>query len=251
MALTAAQIVTLACQVAKCPGYVSQAGQMLNAILADLSQTYDFEVARGTFYFNFQPGLIAPVGNSIFGSGPYPLPADYLRAQKDGVFWTLLGVPYFMVSCDISEFDQQVQQAGVQSYPYMYATDLSLSDETQNNDATPVMYVYSPPSGAYPVTVRYYRQMPDIVTPETSATVPWFPNQQYLITRLAGELMQITADDRVTQFLGDGPAGAQGILRRYLELKDDRTSRAQRVTLDRRRFGRNWSRLPTTKTVGW
>lgn len=251
MPLSAAQIVTQATLIAKCPGYIQLAGQLLNAALSDLCQTYDFEVARGTFYFNFQPGLIAPVGNSIFGSGPYPLPADYLRAQKDGVFWTLLGVPYFLTSCDISEFDMQVQQAGVQSYPYLYATDLSLSDEAANGDATPVMYVYSPPSGAYPVTVRYYRQMPDIATPETSATVPWFPNQQYLITRLAGELMRITGDDRQAQFLGEGPDGAQGILRRYLELKDDRSSRAQRITLDRRRFGRNWSRLPNSKTVGW
>lgn len=251
MPLSAAQIIGLACQIAKCPGYVSQAGEILNSALSDLCQTYDFEICKGAFFFNFQPGLINRIGNSTFGSGPYPLPADYLRALKDGVFWTLQGVPYFMTSCDLSEFDMQVQQAGVQSYPYMYATDLSLSDEAQQGVTVPVMYVYSPPSGAYPVTVRYYRQMPDIAMPETSATVPWFPNSQYLLKRVAGGLMEITDDERAAAFLGESPQGAQGILDRYLKLEGDKVSRAQRITLDRRRFGRNWSRLPSTKTIGW
>ena len=48
MALQAQQIVALATQIAKVPGYTLQAGQMLNMILADLAETYDLEVARKT-----------------------------------------------------------------------------------------------------------------------------------------------------------------------------------------------------------
>ena len=252
MALTAAQLVALACQDAHVPGMTSQCGQTLNMILGDLCQTYDLAVARKTFYFNFSPGLRAQVGNSIYGSGPYPLPADFLRCADDkSVFWTLLGVPYFLVPIDLSEFDATVQQAGLQSYPYWFATDLSLSDEAVNNNPGPMAYVYPPPSGAFPVTVRYFAQMADIVTPETSATVPWFPNQTYLRTRMAGEMMRPADDERYVSFLGEGPEGAQGILSRYLKLKDDKSNRATTVKMDRRRFGPRFSALPNTKTVGW
>jgi hypothetical protein len=246
MAQSAATIISTACQIAKCPGYTTQAGNLLNVILAELCETYDFEAAKKTFYFNFNPGLVAVVGNSIYGSGPYPLPADYLRAIKGEVFWTLQGVVYDMIPCDLAEFDHMVQQAGIQSYPYIFATDLSLND-----NATPVAYVYSPPSGAYPVTVRYYSQMADITTPATNTSPPWFANQNYLITRLAGELMKITGDDRMSTFLGEGPEGAQGILDRYLKLKDDNSDRAKFITLDRRQFGRRYDGLPNTKTIGW
>lgn len=252
MALTASQIIALACQDAHVPGMTAQAGQTLNMVLSDLCQTYDFALARKTFYFNFNPGLVAQVGNSIYGSGPYPLPADFLRcADGRSVFWTLQGVPYFLVPIDLSEFDGTVQQAGLQSYPYWFCTDLSLGDEGANADTTPMAYVYPPPSGAFPVTVRYYSQMADIVTPETSQVVPWFPSQTYLRTRVAGEMMKLADDDRYQSFLGEGPEGAQGILRRYLMLKDDSSDRATTVTLDRRRFGSRYSSLPNTKTIGW
>ena len=246
MAQSAATIVSTACQIAKCPGYTTQAGNLLNVILAELCQTYDFDEAKKTYYFNFNPGLVAAVGNSIYGSGPYPLPADYLRAIKGEVFWTLQGVVYDMIPCDLAEFDHMVQQAGLQSYPYIFATDTSLND-----NATPVAYVYSPPSGAYPVTVRYQSQMADIASPATSATVPWFLNQSYLITRLSGELMRITGDDRMAAFLGDGPEGAQGMLNRFLKIKGDNSNRAKTISLDRRHFGRKYSNLPNTKNVGW
>jgi hypothetical protein len=80
--LTAAQIVTLACQIAKAPGMTAQAGQLLNMILAELCQDYDFQVARRTYYFNFEPraGRAALVGTSIYGSGP-DRPAGRLPAR--------------------------------------------------------------------------------------------------------------------------------------------------------------------------
>lgn len=247
MSMTATQLVTLACQVAKVPGMTSQAGQLLNMVLQDLAQTYDLFLARKTYQFNFNPGIVDPLGRFQNGVGPYPLPADFLRCVDDkSVYWTLLGVPYPMIPIDLAEMDMTVQQAGLQAYPYWFATDLSLSD-----NATPAAYIYPPPSGAYPCLVRYYAQPADIVTPETSATVPWFPNSTYLYTRVAGELMKITDDERWQAFLGEGPEGAQGILSRYLKLKDDSQNRAMTVKLDRRRFGPKFSTLPNTKTIGW
>lgn len=244
MALTYQQIVTLACQIAKQPAYTSQAGILLTAVLEDLAQTYDFDLAKGFFQFTFNPSLITTINpNVIAGSGPYNLPADYLRADRGDVFWSLLGVQYPLIPLDIAEFDMAVQTAGNNSYPTLFATDMSLSP--------PGFYVWPSPSGAFPVTVRYRRQMPDIGTPETSAAVPWFPNSTYLYTRLAGEMCKLADDERWIQLLGDGPQGAEGILRKYLQMKDDASDRAARVTLDRRRFGNGFDNLPNTKTVGW
>ena len=252
MALTSEQLCTLACQIAKCPQFLSQAGQELNRILGDLCQTYNFELAAKTFYGTFQPGLIAPMGNSIFGSGPYPLPADFLRWKDEkSFFWTLpgTGVVYPEIQCDLSEFDMMVQQSGTQSYPYIIATDLSPSDAVQQDlvGTDNAFYVYAPPSGAYPYQGRYQAQMADIETPEASAVVPWFPNQGFLRRKLSAAMMGYSDDTR--QHSWDDQADDE--LRRYLLLKDNRSTRGQSVKLDRRRFGRTYSTLPNTKTVGW
>ena len=249
MALSAAQLVNLSCQDARTPGYVSQAGQFLNMILGDLCRAWDFEIAAKTYYGNFNPGLIAAVGNSaLYGSGPYALPADFLRMKDDkSAFWTLLGVVYPMIPCDLSEFDMMVQQAGIQSYPYIIATDMSLGDEASDNQSTPEFFVYSPPSGAYPFTIRYYAQMADIATPETSAVIPWFPHQGYLRKKLSAMLMGISNDPREPEWHNQADAE----LERYLKLKDNKSNRAQTIKLDRRRFGRSYVNLPNTKVVGW
>lgn len=245
--LTAAQICTLACQDAKVPGMTSIAGQKLNTILDELCQDYDFEIAKGVFTFNFNPGQTGgPYNQLTSGCGPYPLPADYLRAIPRQTNWYLLGVPYPMKNITIAELLAMVQQPGLQSYPEFYATDVSASP--------PSLYVYYPPSGAYPVIIGYQRQMPTIVTPETSNTIPWFPNQKYLTQRLTGEMMLTSNDDRWQEFLGDDPQypnGAQALLKKYLMLKDDKSSRAQVVELDRRRFGPGLGVLRNTKQVGW
>lgn len=230
---TAQQIVTLATQIARVPAMTAYAGQFLNIVLEELCQTYNLDAARGEYAFDFATSS---------GSGPYSMPADYLRMANEGIWYTINGVKYFPISVDLAEFDAQVQVAGNQSYPVMYATDTSQS---------PVeIYFWAPPSGAYPVTMRYYRQMPAIATPETSSEVPWFPNTNYLVTRTAGELMKISGDKRADIFLGDSPSGAQGILDRFLKLEDDDLNRAKRVQLDRRYFGRATD-LPNTKLVGW
>lgn len=240
MALTAAQIVALACQVAKCPGFTSQAGQLLNNILDDLCRNYDFDLAKTVANFTFSTSING-------GAGPFPLPDDFLRADINDVFYTIQGVPYVMVAIDNNEYDALVQTSGFNSYPTFYTTIMT--------EQPFGMKVWPPASGAYPVTMRYRRLMPPITTPETSTAVPWFPMQTYLRQRLTGELCQLTDDDRWEMFLSDNedahPNGAGVVLRKYLKMKDDQANRPKTVTRDRRRFGNNFSQLPNTKQVGW
>ncbi len=335
--LGSSTIISLAAQAAKGPGYLTQAGQAFNAVLSDLCETYDLAVARGVFNFNFNPANV-----STFGSGPYPLPLDYLRTSgssgSDGTgysaFWTLLGVPYPMIPCDLADFDLQVQQAGLNSYPWLWATDMSqrtivlntygdtagsgsfipaegggylpaegggflpaeggpvgvisnlgsldclqvgmtvlgpgipflttivsiaagvitLSGPCATGPKVPLMFgypavgfAYPPPSGNYLVTIRYQRDMPAIVSPETSDCVPWFPNSRFLIKLTDAMLMDITDDSRAAQHY----THAKDILDHYLMMKDDDTNRAKTVQLDRRIFGNRFSRLKNTKTIGW
>jgi len=240
--LTCAQIVNLACQTAKVPAWTSQAGQLLNAALAEFCTTYDLEVNRQTYTFVFNPGL---------GSGPYPLPSNWLRANDDDVFFTIQGVAYVMISIQLPEYDALVQQAGLNAYPAYYAIDNSPIQTQQ----PPNMYVWPPPAGAYPVTARYFCQQPDITTPETSATIPWFPATTVLLRRVAGELMLMANDDRAEAFLSSdenrNPEGYGVLLRKYLRNQDANKAPNQ-VKLDKRLFktGR-WSALPNTKYVGW
>lgn len=243
MALTAAQIVSLACQDAAAVGYTSQAGQLLNVVLQDLCENWNFDAAKGTTVFNFSP--VTQTNPNLYpniqpGGGPYQLPADFLRMVDDkDATWYLQGVPYPMIPCDLSEYDNLVQQAGNQSYPYIFATDVSQSPAN--------LLVWPPASGSYQCLIRYYRLMPDIATPETSSTIPWFRNTGYLRTRLAAELMGITDDTRRAEWL----QRAEAQLLSYMKMRDDNADRAITVKLDRRRFRNNFSRLPNTKTIGW
>lgn len=247
MAMTAAQICQQAALIAGSPGFAqvatgattSPAGLALNQILQDLAQGNDLDVTRGYSTFNFNTGLVSSNAFLIAGSGPYSLPSDFLRCDKGDIEWWLNGVPYPMVPIDLVEFDRQVQTAGIQSYPYWFATDMSTSP--------PSAYVYPAPSGNYPVQLRYKRQMPDIANPETSSTTPWFPNQQYLVVKTAAEIMRMTDDERCTTYLVE----AERILSKYLQLADDRSDRSQKIQLDRRTFGRRFSTLKNTKVVGW
>jgi hypothetical protein len=163
-------------------------------------------------------------------------------------------VTYIMVPVSLAEFDSYVQQAGLANFPQRYAVDNS-PIATQS---APNMYVWPPPSGAYPVTARYYSAMADITTPESSTVIPWFPDQLYLQRRLAGEMMLMANDDRATMYLNGETRSKQGtflgasaLLGRYLATKDD-SQAVKRVTLDRRFFGgSSWSNLKDTKTIGW
>ena len=238
MALQAQQIVSLACQIAKTPGMTSQAGQFLNTMLQSLAQDYDFDVIRKTYNFNFNTGTS---GNGYaVGSGPNALPTDFLRAHRNGAFFVINNVPYTMIGVSQEEFDTFVQQPGNASYPSLFYIDVAVSP---NN-----LYVWAPASGAYAATLRYNSIQTDISAPETSATIPWFPNTDYLIDGVAARMMKIANDDRMDGYMQRADAN----LTAYLKMKDDPETAVKRVTLDRRFFGnRSWAKLPSTKTVGW
>lgn len=246
MGLTSAQIVDLATQAAKVPGWTSQAGKLLNSILQDLCQDYDFDAARGGTNIVLTSGL----------KGPYALPTDYLRLrQREGkaeLYYLIDGVPYHPDQRTYAEINAMVYTPGLQNYPQLFATNMSVAVPGVTG---PDLYVWPPSNGAYTLIIGYQKQMADIVTPETSATVPWFPNNNYLITRLAGELMKLTNDDRVDAFLGSdqerNPGGAGTILRAYLGLKDDNEGSVKTVTLDKRRFRGRMNSSRNTKTIGW
>ena len=135
MPLTYGQIIQLAAQSAHAPSATTVALQLLNTVQTDICTTYDFAEARGQFFFSFTPSAIT-ASNFIgaqFGSGPYNMPMDYLRlsgssgsvgSQRSFIWW-LLGVPYPVIPCDLAEFDMQIQQAGLNSYVWLSATDMS------------------------------------------------------------------------------------------------------------------------------
>lgn len=259
MGLSASQIIALALQDAKVPAFTAQAGQLLNAVLSELCETYDFEATKASFFGNLNPAVQNNVDpNLIAGQGPTPLPSNYLRMVPDSFVYFVAGVPYPLTPWDDTEFDVQPQQVGIASLPRTYITDLS-------NPVVPVFFIYPPTNGNYPYKGRCHVRMPDIgsnVTaatgwksgpqaPEVSPVVPWFPNTTYLRTRVAGEVMRLTGDRRMNEFLGKNGngTGAQDILERLLQMKDDRTNRAQRIKLDRRRFGSAYRNLPDTKNI--
>ena len=251
MPLTCQQLLALARQDARCPGFTVQSGQLLNMVLSDLCQTYDFSTAMKTLQFLLPTSQLNQNGQAFFN-----LPTDYLRTTRYGSFYTIVGVPYPMIHCDLEEYDMLVQQANVANFPVYFATDMSLSGMTNNGTpGVPVMLFWQIPSGAYAATLRYFSLMPEITTPESSITTPWFPNQTYLRRRVAGELMALTDDERASAFLSDDddrfPNGAGVMLRKFLQMQGDREDRAKQVTLDRRRFGTSFDRLKNTKTIGW
>lgn len=243
MPLQAQQIVSYACSVAKAPLFTTQAGDFLNVILSELC-SYDLDVIRKVYNFTF---------NSVAGTnqGPYTLPTNWLRSNRGDVFYVISGVSYVMTPITLAEFDSLVEQAGLSAYPTNYAIDTS-AIATQG---APVMYVWPPAAGSYPVTARYFAQMADITTPASSATIPWFPAQDYLLRRLTGEVMLLTGDDRAQQFLGgvdptSGFMGAGALLDRYLKMQGE-SDVVKTVTKDKRFFVPPWPYLPDTKTIGW
>jgi len=235
--VTAAQIIQMACQIAKVPGYTAQALVMLNTILLELSQNYDFEVIRKSAYFNFNTSAVGN-GYSV-ASGPNVMPDDFIRLHRNGSFYYISNVPYTLIGVKQEEFDTFVQQAGLQSYPY-----LAYVDVTAVADQDPGLYVWPPASGAYPCTIRYNSRQPDIT--DTSAT-PWMPASSYLITRLAAEMMPFAGDDRADSFQAKALAQLKG----YLNMKDDPETAPKRVLLDRKFFGQNTAALKNTKQIGW
>lgn len=210
MSQTAADIVKTACQIAKVPGYLSYAGSLLNGILEELWQVNNFAFSRQK---------TAVDCTQAQPQDGYLLPSDHQRTLE--VFYVVNDAPQAVTQVPIEQYDGLFQGASLSSYPQMYCVDVAQAPNT--------ILFYPRPPLAVSVTIRYLPQKPDIVTPETSAEVPWFPGRLYLTTRLAGELMMISDDQRRDSFL----KSAEGMLSKFLIMgEDDRENYVRRVRLD-------------------
>ena len=177
--------------------------------------------------------------SSITGQPYYNLAANHLHVLKNGVFYLISGVPYTLIQKELSDFDQLITTQGFTSQLVYYAV--------ADNYTPPHIHFWPPPNAAYIVNVRYAQLRPDIVTPEISTTIPWFPEQNYLIEELTAQMMEITNDDRADKF----HEKAHERLKKWLIMQRDAESYIQTVTLDRNRFSTPYTQLKNTKQVGF
>lgn len=232
MPLTAAQIVATACQVAKCPGFTASfGGPYLNLVLKDLWLHRDLKVNRVTQSLTVQAGT----------NGPFSLESDYQRTYD--LFYLQNNLPYFLHPISMQDYDAEFKDPSTGNYPYEYATDLSTQAQVASGKAGQI-YVYPQSSGQIVLTHRYMVKQPDITTPETSSTVPWFEDQDYLIHATAVRLMTIVDDERHDSF----ELQAENMLRTHLIMEGDDQAVVNYVKLDPRRFHNNRSVRPTKVT---
>jgi hypothetical protein len=223
--LTSAQIVTVACQIAKCPGMTAQGGQQLNLTLNDLVLHRNLKMLR-------KQGTINVTANS---NGPFTLAADYLRTYD--LFYTVNNFPYFLYPLSQEQYDALFKDPSIANYPYAYATDLT----NQQTQTAGTIRIFPQSTSSLTLTHRYMVNMPDITTPETSTSTPWFPDQDYLIHATATRLMKITDDGRYEGFKKDG----EDLLRTHLIMEGDEQQVVKSIRLDPQRFHLNRALRPT------
>lgn len=236
MTLQAQQIVTNALQIAKAPGFKTQAGQFLNSLLSSIARNYDFPQAQQLITLNVGPNG----GTAITPAQPfqwYPLPlvgGTWLRTKE--VFYNQQGVIFWLNQLDKAEYDQLFQGQGISNYPYWYVVDTTVSP--------PQMAFYPPPNVNLVMFIRVQFQPADISNPETSTTAPWFPDDRFLTTQLAADVMQITGDSRKNEYRAD----AADQFKSCLLMIDDKENVAQVVKLDPLRFRAQQNLSPTKQT---
>lgn len=222
--LTASQIVSLACQMAKTPGMITQAGQFLNARLVQLALEQDMDIIRRTATINV-----------ITGQASYALPVSYLRMRE--AFYNINGSVFWLVQLALKDYDQLNTNPGLTDYPYYYSTDISTTP--------PTLFLYPPPSLAFTLNIRYMDNNVEISQPQNSATVPWFQDGLLLTKMVAEDLMSIADDTRVEMFSQQN----DDKMRRWLQMANDRENRAIQVEKDPRAF-KSVRRVRPTKLQG-
>lgn len=233
MALTAAQIVQNACAIAKAPGFTQFGGQCLNLTFDDLVLHRDLKINRVTTTITVQAGTY----------GPFDLEDDYLRTYD--LFYPMPasvpftgGIPVFLTPITTEQYDAELKDPSLANYPYEFATDLSPQAEHLPGQ----LFIYPQSSGEITLTHRYMLKRALIDTPETSDTVPWFPDQDYLIHATATRLMKITDDSRWATF----EAAGNELLLKHLIMEGDEQQAVHNVKLDPRHF-RAYKSLKLTK----
>lgn len=224
--LNATQICTKARAVAKCPGFLTQSGEYLNLVLNDLVLHRDLKMLRKQETINIQIG----------SNGPFALPTDYLRTYD--LFYTVNNFPYFLFPLSQEQYDALFKDPSIANYPYAYTTDLT-AQQTQGAGS---LFIFPQSTTALAMTHRYMVNMPDIATPQSSVTVPWFQDQDYLIQATATRLMMDTDDQRYEMFVKRG----EDMLRTHLIIGEgDEQKVVKEIRLDPQRFHLNRSLRPT------
>ncbi len=227
MALTFQQIVLRAAQGAKVPGFLDQAGEALNMVLANLAEFYNFDL-RHNDGFTVTTNSVSPP------EGPYPLPADYLRHVFRETRFIVNGVPYVLFQVPLPLLKKQFTGQGFTTYPQVFATDIS--DSGKN------VFFWPPPNAPYEIEFPYYSASPQEPDPANSTNVPWFPISEYLVKATQAILLSDYDDDRAERM----EFKAEQILTKYLKMKDDRQGYAETIKLDSKNFAGRGD-LPSTK----
>lgn len=229
---SAQQIITLACQICNAPGRTVQAGQLLNMILNTYALTLDLDVIRLTSTLNIGPQTSIPYF--------YPLPANYLRMSDGDIFYNVLGEVFKPAQFSLAELDGAYTASGIDNYPEWWATDISTS-------TGPTIAFYPPPAVPLVLTLRYRPTSLDIANPESSATVPYYPDQLGLLKELCIQVGDVAGgDDRSLRW----EAEVEKRMRKYLTMDDDKEGYSQTVKLDPRNF-RIRGNLPPSKRLGF
>ena len=216
MAITAAQIVQDACAIAKCPGMLALGGRSLNLVLDDL-----------VLHRNLKVNLVSQTINVVANSnGPFNLEADYLRTYE--LMYLIEDQPYFLNPSSRAQFDSEPNKSTTSNYPYEWATDLS----PVAGGGVGLLYIYPQSNQNLTMTHRYFIKRADITTPETSSTIPWFQDQDYLVQATAARLMRVTDDVRYDRFVLD----CEKMLQLHLMTEGDEQQVVKEVKLDPRRF---------------
>lgn len=206
----------------------SQIGQSLNTVLVSLALQQDLDLVRRQTTITLTTGM---------SPSSYALPANYLRARR--FFYYVNGSPFDMTAQSLETLKLQFQDASIVDYPYWYATDTNTSD--------PLIYVYPNPVVQLSATLIYFDSAVEISTPESSATIPWYPDQDFLINETARRMMRITDDERAPLFKAD----SDETQRRTLRLLNDPEGRAVCVRRDPSTFRNTQNVRPTKVEGGW
>lgn len=234
--MTNQEICVYAAQVAKGPGFLSQAGLSLNMVLEELYLIRNLKINRVTL----------PISVTAGSYGPFNLEADYLRTYD--LFYPMptntsvpgnTGLTMFLNPVTMEQWDAEFKDPSQANYPYEFATDLS----PQATGGVGLLYIFPQSSGALTLTHRYMIKRAAITTPESSTATPWFPNSSYLTKATAARLMEITGDDRRKEFAD----AAEEMLRPYLIMEGDEQQTVHNIKLDPRHF-RTSKALKSTKS---
>jgi len=230
--LQAQQVVQRACAIAKVPGWIQQGGVYLNAVLEDLWLHRDLKINR----------VVEQITVQANNYGPFTLPLNYLRTYD--LFFQQNNLPYFLHPISPEEWDQEFKDPSIANYPYEFMTLLYDETTAQANNSAGQLFIYPQSSGQISLTHRYMVKQPDIVTPETSSVIPWFPDSLYLIKRTAAELMVETDDTRHDTLIAE----CEAMLRTHIIMEGDEQAVVKSVRLDPRRFHTNRTLKPTKIT---